>query len=74
MSAFREEPWTVEHDGKKWIAKQPWDSRFPGDDEWNRVWLENGKLYLEDTKRFYPNGSYDIPLSVIDELRAKEER
>lgn len=35
------------------------------------AWIEDDKLAIHDDEGYYPSGRYDVPLSIIEELKNK---
>lgn len=48
----------------RWMAQDPRDLDVT-------YWVEDGALSTCDDRRYYPSGGYDIPLTVVDALRAE---
>jgi hypothetical protein len=54
-----------------------WEFRQHGDKSWSAslgsdtVSIEDGALVVTDSTRYYPGGSYTVPLAVIDKLRER---
>lgn len=61
--------WTIERGDKvlnaEWIARHPSDSKVS-------CWLDGRNLILQDDTRYYPGGSFEVPLAVIEALQARQ--
>lgn len=67
--------WTIKRGdvriNAEWIATIPSDERYP-DEHPIECWIRDRAVHVAEDRQYYPGGSYEIPLAVIEALQARQ--